>query len=66
MLPTEFASKLVSELKQCKEEIIDDLVMGNGLNNFICGWSNQLNFTHLAYNFTNYYRADFLNQRCFG
>jgi hypothetical protein len=66
MLPTEFGSRLISQLKQCKEEIIDDLVMGNGLNNFVCGWSNQLNFTHLAYNFTDYYRADFLNQRCFG
>lgn len=65
MLPTTLTTNLASQLKQCYEQVLDDIVIGGG-RHVMCSWSNALNFTHLQFNFTNYMRADFLQQTCFG
>ena len=65
MLPTSLTTGIASELKQCYEQVLDD-ILGTGTRYTNCGWSNALNFTHLVFNFTDYMRADFLQQRCFG
>jgi len=65
MLPTNLRTTLISQLRQCREEVLDDILIGGG-RHYTCDWSNQLNFTHLSFDFTEYIRADFLQQTCFG